>query len=237
MNDNVVSNAATKVTPIDEFARQRGAQFASRAGWRLADVYDTVAAEETIARQGVALVDCSANGKILVEGGPAEAVMAAAWSAPALAIGAGAAAGPGHLFRLRTDLFFASTPPGAESEAVAALQAAAGQLDDLVTVTDVSHGRAELWLVGPESATLLSRLCGLDLHHDAFPALAARQSGVAKTSQLILRRPLGEVEALALIGDRSLGAYLWHTILEAGADLGLAPIGLSAFERLAQEEE
>ena len=53
----------------------------------------------------------------------------------------------------------------------------------------------------------------------------AKQSSVAKTTQLIIRRDLGEQPAYALIGGRSLAAYLWQTIMEAGQDLDIQPVG------------
>ena len=96
---------------------------------------------------------------------------------------------------------------------------------NLITVTDVTHGSAELWLIGPNSAELLSRLCGLDFHDSQFPSGTAKQSSVAKTTQLIIRRDLGEQPAYALIGGRSLAAYLWQTIMEAGQDLDIQPVG------------
>jgi heterotetrameric sarcosine oxidase gamma subunit len=103
---------------------------------------------------------------------------------------------------------------------------------DLITVTDVTHGNAELWLIGPNSAELLSRLCGLDFHDSQFPNGTAKQSSLAKTTQLIIRRDLGDVPTYALIGGRSLAAYLWQTILEAGQDWGIQPTGLAALRPL-----
>ncbi|MCP5095608.1 MAG: hypothetical protein GY943_08660, partial [Chloroflexi bacterium] len=61
-----------------------------------------------------------------------------------------------------------------------------------------------------------------------FPNGMAKQSSVAKTTQIIIRRDLGNMPAYALIGGRSLAVYLWQTILEAGQDLGIQPVGLEA---------
>jgi heterotetrameric sarcosine oxidase gamma subunit len=105
--------------------------------------------------------------------------------------------------------------------------------DDLITVTDITPGCAELWLIGPHSPLLLSRLCGLDFHERRFPNHTAQRSSVAKTTQTIIRRDRGDLPAYALIGRRSLAAYLWQTIMEAGKDLKIQPIGLDAFKQLA----
>ena len=79
-------------------------------------------------------------------------------------------------------------------------------------MTDVTHGRSEIRVVGPASTSLMRKVCGLDFHPEAFPDGAARQSDVAKTTQLVIRRDIGELPAFSVIGARSLGAYLWDTM-------------------------
>lgn len=167
------------------------------------------------------LIDASDHAKIMIEGAAAAAMLAEAWDLPELGIGAGAEAGPGQVYRLRPDLFFVHTPARAQAETVQYLAACCRQRRDLITVTDVTHGRAELRLVGESAPALLSRLCGLDFAPVAFPNLAARFTSLAKTRQLIIRRDEGGVRAYAMIGGRSLGAYLLATMLEAGQDLGI----------------
>jgi sarcosine oxidase, subunit alpha len=179
------------------------------------------------ASMGVALLDDSANGKVMVQGTAAAAALAAAWGTPALGIGEGAAAGPGGVYCLRSDLYLVHMPAGAAQTAAAELLAAVATLDGLVTITDVTHGRVELRLIGPRSADLLSRLCGLDFHPQAFPNRSARYSSVAKTRQLVIRRDVGDLPAYTLVGGRSYAAYLWQTVLQAGVDLGVTPIGPS----------
>jgi heterotetrameric sarcosine oxidase gamma subunit len=100
----------------------------------------------------------------------------------------------------------------------------------LITVTDMTYGQAELWLIGPKSVAVLSRICGLDFHDSHFPNGAAKQASAAKTNQIIIRRDLGEVPAYMLIGPRSLAAYLWNSIMKAGQDLGILPVTTSTLE-------
>jgi heterotetrameric sarcosine oxidase gamma subunit len=230
---------ANKFTPLHRLAEKASARFSNRSGWLVAVGYGALEDEVAAARRRVALADNSANGKVLAEGKNVASVLQSAWRAATMEIGQGAAAGPGYVYRLRSDLFFVSTDPGREIEAVEALDSAVQIEGAFVTVTDVTHGRSELKIVGPHSAKLLNRLCGLDFHPEAFPNHAARQSSVAKTSQLIIRSDSvsasgGEtVTGFTLIGARSLAAYLWETLLEAGRDLDIAPIGQTALEQLA----
>lgn len=234
------SRSPTKLAPVHDAARELGANFVELAGWQVPQVFSTAEEEVTIARRSVALSDGSASGKIVVEGQPAEAVLQAAWAIPSLATGQGVIVDFKCVFRLCDDQFFIHLDPGAEDASAKTLTGAVEKSGELVTVTDITHGRADLLLVGPQCRQLLSRLCSLDFHPSQFPDLSAKQSSVAKTRQLILRHDLkprdgAPIPAFSLIGARSLAAYLWQTILEAGHDLDLAPIGRSALERLRAE--
>jgi len=204
-----------------------GAQLASSAGWQVAEVYTSAEAEAGLARKGVGLVDQSARGKVLVEGREAADLLGVG-----LGIGGGGALGSGRVYRLRQDLFFISTPPGGEGEVLEGLRGrAAGRH---LSLTDLSQGRAELRLIGPAAPAVLRQLCGLDLAE--IPDGEVRQSSVAKTAQLILRRDLSGLPAYSLVGARSLGGYLWEALLEAGEGLGIAPIGWAALRLLGDSD-
>lgn len=210
-----------KYTPIYEIAKEQNADFIEQDGWQMVQNYGDVAMETAVFTTTIALCDQSHRGKIRIEGQKAGAML----GIDDLGINAGKPFGDGMVYRLRQDLFFVS---GAEAETAVSLTQKAAASEHLITVTDVTHGNAELWLVGPNSAELFSRLCGLDFDDSAFANGTAKQSSVAKTTQLIIRQDLGDIPAYALIGGRSLAAYLWQTMLDAGQDLGVAPIGLDA---------
>jgi heterotetrameric sarcosine oxidase gamma subunit len=160
----------------------------------------------------------------MIEGAGADHVLRAAWGTPELAIGAGAEAGPGQVYRLRSDYFFVHTAPGAQTETARLLTVAGRETTSPLTVTDVTHGRAEFRLAGPAAGAVLSQLCALDLSPAAFPHLTARFTSLAKTRQLLIRRDEDGLPSFAIIGPRSLAAYLLETLLVAGRDQGLALI-------------
>lgn len=222
-----MNGVPSRLSPLHAVAGRAGAQFVPCAGWQVAQVYTSVEEEVALARSGVGLADESANGKILIEGREAGALLGVE-----LGIGGGAVLGRSRVFRLREDLFFISTPPGGEGEMLEDLgsQVAGRHL----TLTDLSHGRAELRLVGLAGPAVLGQLCGLDLAR--FPDGEARQTSVAKTAQLILRRDLGGLPAFSLIGARSLGAYLWEALLEAGRAQGIVPLGQAALCALGDSD-
>lgn len=245
-----------KSSPIEDLARKQGAAMGERAGWRVVRRFGSPADELRAAREDVALADETPNGKLLLEGADAAAVVESAFAIPALAINGGAAFEHGSIYRLRRDLFFISTVPGSERPVAEQADAAArsllllpsgpppasggsgggtpGESNAFVTLTDITHGNAEFRVVGPDSAALLSKLCGLDFHPRVFPNQCAKQSSLAKTVQLIIRRDVGALPAYSIIGGRSLGAYLWEAILRAGHEFGIAPLGNDTIRELEQ---
>ena len=181
---------------------------------------------------GLAAIDQSAHGKLLVQGDGADGVIEATLRVADLAVGFGVEAGAevetAAVYRLRRELFYVSTAAGAAGDVGAGLGARVAAAGDFVTVTDVTRGRSQLLLLGAASAALLSKLCGLDLGEQAFPNGAAKQTSCAKTRQLIIRRDECGVPAFAVIGGRSLASYLWETIAAAGAEFGVTPVGMDA---------
>lgn len=222
------SKTPIKLTPLHSIAQRLGATFTEAQGWRIPEVYTTAEDEITAVRQRLALADETSNGKLLIEGEGAESVLMAAFDLGSLKINEGR----DGIYRLRNDLFFISTPPGREIGAQKKLTTASAKSEPFVTVTDITHGRAEIRVIGPNSQELLSKLCGLDFHPSAFPNETAKQSSLAKTTQLIIRRDIGELSTFSIIGTQSLGPYVWDTMMEAGREFGIVPIGTAALDAL-----
>jgi sarcosine oxidase subunit gamma len=80
------------------------------------------------------------------------------------------------------------------------------------TVTDVTHGRAGILVIGTRAHTVLARLCSLDLNPKAFPSARATQTSLAKVKALIARWDLGRLPTYYICFDRSLARYLWQVL-------------------------
>ena len=225
------SKTPIKLTPLYSTTQRMGATFAEQRGWHIPDVYTTLEAEIAAARERLVLADETPNGKLLLEGDQTESVLMDALDLGSLKINEGC----DGIYRLRNDLFFISTPPGREVSAQKKLTTASAASEQFVTVTDITHGRAEIRVIGPNSQALLSKVCGLDFHPSRFLNEAAKQSSLAKTTQLIIRRDIGELSAFSIIGSQSLGPYVWDTLMEAGREFGLVPIGRAALAALEGE--
>lgn len=224
-----------KLTPLHTVTQHHGAQFAEIGGWHFAERYTSVETEMAIARSNVALADVTPHGKLQIEGAAARDAVKSAFGAAPEKIGSGNQVEVGHLYRLRHDQFYLSTPPGGESKAQTQLESAIAAHTLFVTVTDVTHGLADLRLIGPASRAVLSQLCSLDFADDAFPNMTAKQTSVAKTKQLVIRRDFSPLPTYTLIGAQSLASYLWEVVMEAGHEFGIAPIGVAALAGLEKD--
>ena len=218
-----------KLSPLHSIAFGLNAGFVALDGWKTADVYTDTNAEIKTAERRVGLIDLTPWTRMTVEGSTAAAVLKAALKTPALEINGGHIARNGTaVYKLRGDRFMIHAAPGKSGELLASL----AQANEGCTLTDITHGTAEIGLIGPDSDDLLSKLCALDLYPTQFPDGVAKQSSVAKTAQTIIRRDVGRLLSYRLIGPRSFGVYLWETFMTAGAEFNCQPIGLAALNQI-----
>ena len=223
-------------TPLYGVCKGLGARFVETGGgWLIADAFAESASEEAAANDRLAMADVSAEGNLRVEGADAGAVLRAAYGLPVLAIGESAPAGTGRCYCLRPDLFSVLTAPGDEDTNIGVIDSAALADGCRITATVMTHGQASIRIIGPRVAELMSKLCGLDFSPAAFPDGTAKRSSFAKTAQLVVHRDVGQLPSFTVVGARSVAAYVWETISEAGEEYGITPIGQDALLKIASD--
>jgi 4-methylaminobutanoate oxidase (formaldehyde-forming) len=109
--------------------------------------------------------------------------------------------------------------------------------EDDASVTDVTAGYALFSLQGPNSRQLLSRLTTADLSNEAFPYLSGQVMDVAYAPSVWVQRVtyVGEL-GYELHVRSDLAVSVYDAIFEAGADLGLRNVGMSALNGLRIEK-
>jgi heterotetrameric sarcosine oxidase gamma subunit len=113
-------------------------------------------------------------------------------------------------------------PPGQAAEIAAVLaDLTAGASDEIVSSTDLTHGRALIRLTGANAPDLLSAMCGIDLSELTTPDGAAFRSSVAALATDVIRDDVAGVRSYLLHCERSSGQYLFDALLSAGRDLGI----------------
>jgi len=169
------------------------------------------------------LGDASALTKLLVRADPDGALAA---SLPArgradrtdgvLRVGSG----PGEWL-----LLSASEDPNAVADPIWAV-ADAG----LVSVVDLTHGRALVRLSGADAAKALAKVCAVDLADTKAPDGTAFRGSVASLTTDVVRDDCAGARSYLLHCERSSGQFLFEALLEAGEEFGIEPVGLAGRE-------
>jgi heterotetrameric sarcosine oxidase gamma subunit len=92
---------------------------------------------------------------------------------------------------------------------------------EVVTATDVTHGRALVRLSGAGGDDVLRKVCGIDFSGRITPDGAAFRSSVAAVATDVIRLDSGGVRCYLLHCERSSGAYLFGELLAAGSEFGI----------------
>lgn len=99
-------------------------------------------------------------------------------------------------------------------------------------VTDVSSVLACLYLIGPRSRDVISKLTELNVNSEIFPNLTLTRVPIAHVQCFILRVDLGELLGYQIYFERAYGEYLWDSVMHAGEEFRIGGIGLSAMKKL-----
>jgi heterotetrameric sarcosine oxidase gamma subunit len=168
---------------------------------------------------GLTLTDCTALAKVQLRApitGRAAASLPARFGRAArdadgtLVVGSG----PGEWLLL--------APAGQASVLAPRLENTAAQAPgESVTWVDLTHGRALMRLSGSSAASVLAKICGIDLSDDVTPDGAAFRTSVAALATDVIRDDLGGTRSYLLHCERSSGQYLFDALLRAGAEFAI----------------
>ncbi len=95
-------------------------------------------------------------------------------------------------------------------------------------VVDITHGRAMLRLTGAEAATMLAKVCAVDLGDHMAPNGAAFRAPVVAVVTDVIRDDQDSTPSYLLHCERSSGQYLFDALTDAGAEFGLGVDGFTA---------
>jgi sarcosine oxidase, subunit gamma len=171
------------------------------------------------ARAGLTLTDCTPLAKVGVRapvGGHAAAELAVPFGRAARDPGGTltAGSGPGEWLLLAA--------PGQAPALIGRAEDLAVRFpDELITATDLTHGRALVRLSGPRADGVLQKVCSIDTSDGITPDGAAFRTSVAAVATDVVRDDSGGVRSYLLHCERSSGAYLFDALLAAGSEFGI----------------
>jgi heterotetrameric sarcosine oxidase gamma subunit len=171
------------------------------------------------ARAGLTLTDCTPLAKVGVRapvGGGAAAELGVPFGRAARDPGGTlvAGAGPAEWLLLAA--------PGQGPVLIGRAEELASRFPgELITATDLTHGRALMRLSGSRATDVLRKVCGIDISDGITPDGAAFRTSVAAVATDVIRDDSGEVRSYLLHCERSSGAYLFGELLAAGSEFGI----------------
>jgi glycine cleavage system aminomethyltransferase T len=181
-------------TPMDALHRSAGARIEERDGWAVA-VYPE-------RESPVWVADVSMIGKVELRG-PADGLHG--WTG-GLEPGSARLDGAVRTLRLTPTRALALGDPHAGANGNGAL--------------DLTCAWAAVRIGGPQVRELFARLSALDVRPKSFPPDRVMLGSVARCPGVVVSE--GDDRLLLMVGWE-YGAYLWETVLDAGAPLGVAP--------------
>ena len=104
-------------------------------------------------------------------------------------------------------------------------------LDERITIVDLTHGRALVRLTGDAGSTLLATVCAIDLDEHTMPDGTCLRTSVARVVTDLVRDDRDGVRSYLLHCDRSSGAYLAEQLRQVGEAHGLGVEGFAAAGR------
>ena len=197
-------------SPIAPHHRRQGATLAIEDGWEVAHRYQDVDRERAAIREGLAIADITARGKIDVRG----AVDSALASLPQT-LGA-------TLARISRHWALVVTPPAGLAGALTVLSGTASRGTTLTDATSIYAGIA---LLGPRVPELLSRLIATDPSSLRPGHCLATQ--MLRLPAILLRRDLPAMLVEAYVPSE-FASYAWESIFAVAQPLAPEPAGLDA---------
>jgi glycine cleavage system aminomethyltransferase T len=101
-----------------------------------------------------------------------------------------------------------------------------------LSATDVTGGYACLLLMGTDATAILAKLTSADLRDSAFPSGSVTQSPVALAPGILWRDDRSGLPAYNVLIPRDYAESVWASLLHAGEEFDLAPIGVEDMHSL-----
>ena len=245
-----------KRTPLDRIHRELGAAMVESGPWQRPHSYGSPAEECAAVRERVGIIDVGTLGKLEVLGRDAPQLLDRLYTHrfSDLRVGRiryglmtsdnGVILDDGTVTRLAADRYFVTTtsgnadlieewfnwwnpPPKAEGADGAA---------NCAHVVNVTAAYGAVNVAGPRARETLSRLTELDLSNDGFRYMRSARGEVAGVPCLLLRIGFVGETGWEVHFPAEYGEHMWHAIMEAGRDFGIAPFGLEAQRILRLEK-
>ncbi len=230
-------------TPLSDVHRALGARMVPFAGWEMPVQYQGIIDEHQAVRTAAGLFDLSHMGELYIEGSDADRALDTALVTTPSKLAVGRAhysmicAADGSVmddlivYRLATTRYMVVANASNVDTVVAALKERLQGFD--AALDDATHQVGLVAIQGPKSVAILQPLTSTDLSQlKYYASVEATACGV---NALVARTGYTGEDGFELFVRWDDTVKVWNTLLEAGRDLGLKPVGLGARDTLRLE--
>ena len=255
---------SVKSTALIDYHENADAKLVEFAGFNMPLYYTNIIEEHLAVRNSVGIFDVSHMGRVVVEGKDCEDFLlkvlsnSVAKEKPGNAIYTHILNEDGNviddmiLYKLKPDLYY-TIPNAAKTEQIKSwFKSNMNAMNISLDMNDLTLDMVCLALQGPKAVSTLQKMTGFDLSEikffrfkkfeyseseDAASMLkVTEQPFPGKTTVLISRTGYTGEDGFEIIAYNDVGSRLWHSIMEAGAEFGIKPIGLGARDTLRLEK-
>jgi glycine cleavage system aminomethyltransferase T len=200
-----------------------GATFELRGAWEVPASYGSEPAESEAIRNGLAIADISARGKLHLSGS-VDALLSRMAGGEVQPMRTAAIMSGGSVARVARDLALALFEPSAEIDALAAIE---GELTPDAMATNVTSAISAFLVAGPKLDELFARSMTVNVEQiQPGRCLAVRWAQIPAI--LVVSTPATPLVEM-YIGSE-YGRYAWRTLLELSHRLGGIPVGWRSLE-------
>ena len=247
----------TRKTPIDQWHQDHGAHWEPVADWRrpycfLRDgesIKDAVNREVLNTRRQAGLLDASTLGKILVKGPDAPRFVDMLYTGMMSTLKPGRCRyglmcnengflmDDGVVARLSDDSFLCHTTSGGSDHIHAWMEEwlQTEWWTWKVWTINLTEQYGQIGIAGPESTSVLSKLCSDDISDEALPFMGFVDARLNDIAVRIFRISFSGETSYEIQVPASRALELWNSLIEAGQPHGIMPYGTEALHVMRAE--
>ena len=237
-----------KRTPLDRIHRELGARMVESGPWLRPHSYGSPADECAAVRERVGIIDVGTLGKLEVLGRDAPQLLDRLYTHrfSDLPVGRiryglmtsdnGVILDDGTVTRLYEERYFVTTTSGNADVIEEWFNWWNAGAESHAYVVNVTAAYGAVNVAGPRARETLAKLTDIDLSPSAFRYMRSAQGEVAGVPCLLLRIGFVGEAGWEVHFPAEYGEHIWQSIMEAGAEFGIAPFGLEAQRILRLEK-
>ena len=237
-----------KRTPLDRIHRELGARMVESGPWLRPHSYGSPADECVAVRQRVGIIDVGTLGKLEVLGPDAGHLLDRLYTHrfSDLPVGRiryglmtsdnGVILDDGTVTRLADDRYFVTTTSGNADVIEEWFNWWNAGADNCAHVVNVTGAYGAVNVAGPRARETLAKLTDIDLSGRGFRYMRSVHGYVGGIPCLLLRIGFVGEAGWEVHFPAEYGEHMWHAIMEAGREFGIAPFGLEAQRILRLEK-